>query len=132
MANKKILLFFDYIYFRLALFYEKHGYEEQFNTKLLLSFVQSTNILTLLSVFLFFIKGTYDFSPLLVLTVTTIIFFVFNSIRYGKFKTFNDLKGIWRNEDDKIKVKRGFYLIFYFILSFILVVFSLNLVMTSS
>lgn len=132
MTSKKFSLFFDYIYFRLALFYEKHGYEEQFNTKLVLSFVQSTNFLILVSVFLFFIKERCDFSPLIVLTLTTTIFFVLNSIRYGKYNTFNDLKKIWRNEEDTIKVKRGFYIIFYFILSFIMVVFSLNLVKTPS
>lgn len=126
-ANINFFTFFDYIFYRLASFYENFGYEERFYAISLLSIIQCSNILTLISLFYIFSNKTNELSPLLMLILGISLFIILNSIRYRKVNKFYDLKMKWSKEVNTIKFKRGFYIILYFILSFIILVLVLNL-----
>ncbi len=128
----KLTKVFDYIYYRLASFYEnKFGNEDRFNAIAILSIIQCTNLLSIVSVIYLLQNDKFELSTFVMLLLGTLIFVIINSLRYNKTKKYQELKILWCNETISIRFKNGFYIIIYFVLSIVLTVFILNFVMKS-
>lgn len=115
-----IFKFYDYIYFRLSSFFVKNGGEDRDRSISILSIVQCLNLLVFLDLISRLLNYPIYLPHLVKLLLGILIFFILNSIRYRLFKTYQDLNRLLGNENESIRIKRGFFMILYFILSIIL------------
>jgi len=117
-----LLILFDYVYYRIAYFYENvFGYEEQNELAgtAILSLIQLTNILALLDLIGLkesLIKSFHIF----VFIIGYLLLFLLNYIRYIRLVKFNKLEEKWGEEKPKVKHTRSVLIIVYFLLSFYL------------
>jgi len=119
-----IFKFYDYIYFRLSCFFEKNGGEDRDRSVSILSVVQCLNLLVFLDLISLLLNYPINLPHFVKLLLGILIFFILNSIRYRLFKTYQDLNRLWGNEKESIRIRRGFFMILYFILSIIMSAFS--------
>ena len=115
-----ILKFYDYVFYRLSSFFERNGGEDLDRSIAILSILQCLNLLTLIDLISILLVYSINLPHSIELLLGIILFFVFNSIRYRRFKTYQDLNKVWSNENESIRIKRGFYLILYFAFSVII------------
>lgn len=116
------LIVFDYIYYRIAYFYDKRfGYKEskEFSGIIILSLIQFVNILALLDLF--------KINDSLVKTLPNHLFIIailclLNYARYIKLLNFRNLEDKWGNENKNVRLIKSIIVIIYFLLSFYLLV----------
>ena len=119
---------FDYFYYRFASFYiDQFGEGGTSSAAIVLSLAQCLNILVLFIIFMLFTGLQIYASPIVIILIGTCVMYIFNSIRYRKSKSFQELSSKWRNEESVIKKRRGYIIILYFIVSLIMAVVFLNL-----
>lgn len=124
----RFLLLFDYIYYRLALFYEKKfNNEDRWNAVFIISIMQSFNILTIISAVSVILNIGIELSPFILLVLTTFICVFYNMFRYYKIRNFKDLDILWRSEKQGDKTKTGYFIIVYFLLSVMSLIFAMNI-----
>lgn len=114
------LVLFDYLFYRIALFYDKRfGYStsNELAGIAILSLLQLVNILTLLDLLKIKESLVMTFHSYL-LIVGYLVLFILNYIRYIKLLKFSKLEDKWHNENNK--VVKSVLIIVYFILSFYL------------
>lgn len=121
----------DYVFYRLSSFFEKNGGEDRDRSILILSIIQSLNLLVFLDLISLVLNYPINLPYFVKLLLGTIIFFVLNSIRYRIFKKYQDLNKLWSNENESIRIRRGFYMILHFVFSIIMPAFSRYLVMNN-
>jgi hypothetical protein len=122
-----LLLPFDYVFYRLSSFYKNNfGHEDYLYAISLLSIIQCTNIMVLISLFFILLNEPNELQPFIMLLLCVIILIILNSIRYNK-KKYQLLNTIWGKEKRTIKIIRGFYILLYFGLSLILSALLVNL-----
>ena len=114
------LIIFDYIYYRIAVFYDKgfhYGESKELSATLMLSLVQTINALAL-----FNLLGIKDILVknlnIFLLIGVLVLLFILNYIRYLKLVKFNKLEKMWGEEKPKVKHTRSILIIVYFLLSF--------------
>lgn len=114
------IVIFDYIYFRIAYFYEHrffYGQVKEFGGIMILSLVQQCNILILLK--LLNLKSMLTGSKMLIVYLSLyIMFFIFNLIRYGKIIEYNTLETRWNEENRKVRHFKSILIILYFFFTF--------------
>ena len=116
----KLFKFYDYIFFRLASFYERqHGNEDRFGSILLLSFTQSANLLTIVYLIFIILDKHIDLNFFYVSLSCTIFFYIFNTLRYKHLYKYQNLVLKWSNEEKSIRFKRGFYIAMFISLSLV-------------
>lgn len=108
---------FEYIFYRIALFYAffKDG-TPRFSSIILFSVVQSMHILTIFFSLAFLFNISNIKIPGLIIAF---LILVLNQLYFNK-KTFNRIIEKWRNETIQDKKRRGLIVGMYVILSFIL------------
>lgn len=117
----KVFKLYDYIFFRLASFYEKqHGNEDRFGSILLLSFTQSSNLTTIICLIFLILDKKVELPYYVTVLFGIVFFFVFNFIRYKLFTTYQNLEKTWSSETESTRLKRGFYMIVFISLSLFL------------
>ena len=125
--DMRLLEPFDYIYYRVALFYEDNfSNKDRWNALFILSIMQSANLLTIVNVVFIFRDVEVELSPFVLLLLVTLFCFGFNLIRYNKVRNIKDLKILWSTENKANKTQKGFYVIIYFIFSIVLIIFTTN------
>jgi hypothetical protein len=123
----KLIGLFDYMFYRIASFYEnKFGNEDRWNAISILSIIQSTNILILVSVFCILRKDDIRLSPFVLLLISTLFCFVFNLLRYNKIKKFKDFEILWGIEEEQVRNRKGIFIIAYSLSSIVSLIFIMN------
>jgi len=125
-----IFKFYDYIFFRLSSFFEKNGGEDRDRSIAILSILQSLNLLAFLDLISIILNYQINLPHSVKSLLGIIIFLLLNSIRYRIFKKYQDLNKLWCNENESIRIRRGFFMILYFILSIIMTAFTGYLAMS--
>ena len=124
----KLTEWFDYMFYRIASFYEnKFGNKDRWNSMSILSIIESTNILILVSIFHILRKDVIRLSPFVLLLISTLFCFAFNMLRYSKIRKYKDLDILWGTEEESVRNRKGFFIIAYFLFSIISLVFVMNI-----
>ncbi len=117
----KLFKFYDYIFFRLSSFYAKqHGNENRFGSMVLLSFTQSSNFILIGSLILIILNKSIKIPYLIIVLLSITFFYIFNTIRYKYFVSFQDLYERWKNENVSERLKKGIYIMLFLFLSLLL------------
>ena len=119
LKSIKMFNFFDYLFYRICRYYEKHKEDSpMFSGIALLSLIQSVNLFILYGVICLIFN--YRPSHIKLIAIGTCFFLVlFNGFRYYKF-TYPILKEKWQNEEPKIQKRKKRFLIAYIVLILIL------------
>jgi hypothetical protein len=114
--------FFDYVYYRTCIFYNKSGEKTSYRISglVLLSVLQVLNLL-----FLFQLTFTFlNYWPSLnkyIAVILYVIFLILDGIRYNKLN-YDVLRERWANEDAQSYQRKGIWVVLYILLSVLLVI----------
>lgn len=117
------LVVFDYMFYRLYIYYENnysHGYT--LAAIGLLSIIECVNVLTLLNIIYISLNKSDEIPGSVMLVFGIPLLIILNFFRYNRFVTYQKLQKRWGEEKSKMRSIRGFFMILYFILSVILYV----------
>jgi uncharacterized membrane protein len=116
------LILFDYVYYRIAVFYDKrfdYGESKELSATLMLSLLQTISLFTLPD--LLGIKIILVNKPnIFVLIGVLVLLFILNYNRYIRLMKFNKFEKLWGEEKPIVRHSRGVLIIVYFFLSFYL------------
>lgn len=118
------MVVFDYVYYSIAclhLNYFKKVSSYKFSGVVYLSLIQFINTLTILEIFNP-IEAMFK-EPIFFFIICIVVVFLMNLIRYNKFVNYGDLSRKWDSESNMIRQFKMIGVIFYFVLSFILLVY---------
>ena len=111
--------FFDYIYIRIFNFYNSFKNEpSEFSGKLLVTFLQTSLLLDILSLASLFIEIPALFFKLF-FGVSAILIFIRLNRRYSNIELFNDLRSKWKHESKGISIIKGVLIACLYILSIV-------------
>jgi hypothetical protein len=115
------LILFDYIFYRIARFYDvkfKYSQSKKQAGIGILSLIQFSNILALSN---FLKNDLIGFLPCYVFISVYIVLFGLNYIRYMRLLKFEKLELKWSTESNNTRLLKGILIIVYFILSVYLI-----------
>ena len=114
--------FFDYVYYRTCIFYNKSGEKKSYRISglVLLSVLQVLNLL-----FLFQLTFTFlNYWPSVnkyIAVILYVVFLILDGIRYNKLN-YDVLRKRWANEDAETYQRKGVWVVLYILLSVLLVI----------
>lgn len=117
---KKILYFLDYFYFALDVFYRKNFTNERLYPLITLSLVLSFNVLTVFCLCVIFLHKRINIPVGLSLPVCLGILLILCSIRYRKFKKYENVILEIKKRNISLKLSYNFLLLIYSVISFVL------------
>jgi hypothetical protein len=116
------LLLFDYIFYRIAYFYDnRFNYEEskELSGIAILNLFETFNFFIVLNYFRLDTKVSKNIYVLSFI-LSYIVLFILNYIRYIKIIKYNELEYKWDSEGGIGRLIKSFFIIFYFIITFVL------------
>jgi hypothetical protein len=116
-----MIVFFDYIFYRVFSFYKEEWSNDMpgFNAVLILSLMQSFNVIPVLLAYLLIVQKnimSIEVNKYHFMIIGFLILF-FNVWRYLSGKRYNTLVEIWKNEDVIAMKRKGMFVLGYMILS---------------
>jgi signal transduction histidine kinase len=116
-----MIVFFDYIFYRVFSFYKEEWSNDMpgFNAVLILSLMQSFNVISVLLAYLLIVQKnimSIEVNKYHFMIIGFLILF-FNVWRYLSGKRYNTLVEIWKNEDVIAMKRKGMFVLGYMILS---------------
>jgi hypothetical protein len=120
-----MMKFFDYVYYKSCQFYYANGEGDGAGISGLafLSLIQYLNLISIIAILwlIFPYKFVFTGGAKVITALIFIIIVVVNGFRYNKMN-YNTLRERWDNEDKKIKRKKEIRVIFYILITVIIVI----------
>lgn len=111
--------FFDYIYYRLYSTYRKwRDPDPWIYASMLVALMQFLNLLVIYLIVDVLINTSTNLKPVII--VLFVVLIGLNFQRYSKVKPYEKLKGLWKDEQQELKKKKGWFIVLYIILSVLL------------
>jgi hypothetical protein len=109
--------FFDYIYYRTYSWYKsKNDLNYHLSGVLIVTLLQCSilfSLLTFLTLFFFPMPKIEKWQS----TIFALIILFFNLYRYNKLVYYSELNNKWRNENEKLKYRKGCFIVFLLFVS---------------
>ena len=117
-----MLRFFDYVYYRTCIFYEKSGEKKSYRISalVLLSALHVLNLFFLFQLIFTFLNYLPNINKYIAI-IPYAAFLILNGVRYNKLN-YDVLRERWANEDVKSYQKKGVGVVLYMLLSAVIVV----------
>lgn len=112
------MVFFDYVYYRICMFYDKYEKAAETSGLLVLTLMYAFNIFSISSIFEIILRRKFNPGKLsIVVFLATLL--VLNGMRYNKID-FASLKEKWKDENTFTRIRRGRGVLVYIIISTII------------
>lgn len=111
--------YFDYIYYRVYNTYQKWREQDPWiYASMLVALMQFLNLLVIYLIVDVLINTSTNLKPVII--VLFVVLIGLNFQRYSKVKPYEKLKGLWKDEQQELKKKKGWFIVLYIILSVLL------------
>lgn len=111
--------YFDYIYYRVYNTYQKWREQDPWiYASMLVALMQFLNLLVIYLIVDVLINTSTNLKPVII--VLFVVLIGLNFQRYSKVKPYEKLKGLWKDEQQVLKKKKGWFIVLYIILSVLL------------
>lgn len=118
----KMIKTFDYIFYRISFFFRQISVVGDLNSITIISIVETWNLVSITKILFIILNREMD-NINLHLTFFVVLFLIaLNSIRYYKFKRYQDLDKLWKRKKKIRKIKRGVFILIYLLFSLIIYV----------